>query len=152
MEFINKKLALVVSIYEAITYLFARDFNIVITSVLETYQASLMEITMPLWEVVLLIITPVCLIALWDYRHLIKKKKVKPIELNKLDQDVMEYFLGASELEKFTADTVAEELDTSIPDMRKTLVWLDKHSLVEKDYEGYYISNKGVLAYRALGA
>ena len=155
MDFIEEKwpwLSVLIIPIDLFAWLFDKDWSLITSRIVATYKASTLEVTTPIWSILLLILLTLICVWLWDFRHHFRKKKIKPIELNKLDQEVMEHFLSASELEKFTTDDVAEDLNTSIPDMRKTLVWLEKHNLIEKDYEGYYISDSGVLAYRALGA
>jgi hypothetical protein len=152
MDFIKKLLKKlwpwVTTAYELLTWFYKREWNLVISKVTWAYEKSLLEVSMPWWAVVLIAAIPPSLITLWSYRQEIFKKKPENVKFSSDDKAVFNLLLEASYGEKFNEENIAEELNITISEARKSLVWLRKYDMIEEDYEGYNISEQGVLVAR----
>jgi hypothetical protein len=99
--------------------------------------ASLLEVLIPLWVVVLIIVTPVTLIALWDYRHKLLKKKPEEIRLNKLQTRIVKYW-QEHVLRGYCMTPqdlmAATELSLNLTESRRQLIILEELGVIKEVY------------------
>jgi predicted transcriptional regulator len=151
MDFIKKRyplMAVIITVASIIIWVGKEEWAYLVIGASITIEFLRESTTMPLWAILLLIITPVSLSILWD----LWKKKINIVILSKEESVIVKIFQELKENCHLTPSHIIGDVNLATHEVRKILVKLKKYGVLEEvewndenQEMGYQITERGLL-------
>jgi len=140
--------------WEVITWIYERDWNFVISLLVDAYHALFLRIDIPLWVLFTLLFLCLSSVAVFDaIKDWNKKRKLpKTKVLTKLQSKALHSFKHLDDGYAHTLASLANALEVSNGEAREILAFLHTNDLIEEtldsfleDEKAYVITDRGAL-------
>jgi hypothetical protein len=144
--------------WEVITWIYERDWNFVISLLVDAYHALFLRIDIPLWVIFTLVFICLFGVAMFDaFKDWNKKRRLPKAKiLTKLQSKALRSFKDLDDGYVHTLATLTNALEVSNGEAREILAFLHTNGLIEEtldsfleDEKAYVITHRGALVGKA---